>query len=141
MFYNLQKNIKNNVFFCSKFSNQLNFLGKKLSGEIPKRQKNKKFTITALQKSQLAVRLNRYLNLCVCTQSLQNSVKTGQYCTESSIHKVSVFVLTSILATLIRFYGRVGTEYNSLTANHVRRFFFHGSLTSRSPFNLGEVLL
>ena len=125
----------------SKFSNQLNFLGKKLSGEIPKRQKNKKFTITALQKSQLAVRLNRYFKLSFWTQSLENSENHGRYCTESSIHKVSFFVLTSRLAKLLCLNGRVGTEYNSLTANHVRRFDFHGFLTSRSPFNLGEVLL
>ena len=125
----------------SKFSNQLNFLGKKLSGEIPKRQKNKKFTITALQKSQLAVRLNRYLNLCFCTQGLKNSVKTGHYYTVSNGHKVGVCALTSSLTKGLSFYGRVGAEYNSLKANHARRLSLHGSLTSRSPFNLGEVLL
>ena len=76
---------------------------------------------------------------CFCTQGLKNSDYNGKYCTASSILQVSVFVLTSILAKALCFYGRVGTEYNSLTANNVRRFCNHGSLTSRSPNFIGKV--
>jgi len=75
-------------------------------------KKIKNLANTALQKSQLAVRLNRYFKLCFCTQSLENSENHGQYCSVSSIHKVSVFVLTITPNQALCFNGRVGTEYN-----------------------------
>ena len=139
MFYRQSKNIKNNAFFCQKFSNHLKFLG---ANGAHNKQKSKILANIAWRMLKFAVVWNRYLNLCVCTQSLKNSVKTGHYYTVSNGHKVGVYALTSILAKLVRFYGRDGAEYNSpTTANNARRLSLHGSLTSRSPFNPGEVLL
>ena len=48
----------------------------------------------------------------------------------SNILKVSVFVLTDHLARSYVFMVGMAHEYNSLTANSVRRLFVHGSLTS-----------
>ena len=139
MFYRQSKNIKNNAFFCQKFSNHLKFLG---ANGAHNKQKSKILANIAWRMLKFAVVWNRYLNLCVCTQSLKNSEIDGNCYTASNGHKVGVCALTSCLTKGLSFYGRVGAEYNSLTtANNARRFQFHGSLTSRSPFNLGEVLL
>ena len=93
----------------------------------------KKFSDITWQCQQYLVSLLRYFESCFCTQGLKNPEYNGKYCSVSNIQKVSVFVLTITPNQALCLNGRVGTEYNSLTANNVRRFYIHGSLTTRSP--------
>ena len=93
----------------------------------------KKFSDITWQCQQYLVSLLRYFKLCFCTQGLINPVETGIYCSVSNIQQVSVFVLTITPNQALCLNGRVGTEYNSLTANNVRRLSLRGLLASRSP--------
>ena len=107
-----------------------NYIDKKLQKKL----------LIAFQFHKFGVCLLRYFKLCFCTQGLINPVETGIYCSVSNIQQVSVFVLTITPNQALCLNGRVGTEYNSLTANNVRRFRLHGFLTSRSPYAKGKVL-
>ena len=96
-------------------------------------KEEKKTLIITWQPQQYLVCLLRYFKLCFCTQGLINPVETGIYCSVSNIQQVSVFVLTITPNQALCLNGRVGTEYNSLTANNVRRLSLRGLLASRSP--------
>ena len=93
----------------------------------------KKFSDITWQCQQYLVSLLRYFKLCFCTQGLKNPDNSGKYCSVSNIQQVSVFVLTITPNQALCLNGRVGTEYNSLTANNVRRLSLRGLLASRSP--------
>lgn len=95
--------------------------------------KAKKTLIITWQPQQYLVSLLRYFKLCFCTQGLINPVILGKYCSVSNIQQVSVFVLTARLTKLYALMVGLAHEYNSLTANNVRRLVLRGLLATRSP--------
>ncbi|WP_157968366.1 hypothetical protein, partial [Cysteiniphilum litorale] len=69
---------------------------------------------------------------------LRNPIQDGLYCTVSSISGKWLFILFTALTdylviTSLRRYDWVGAEISHQLANTVRRFFFYGFLTTRSP--------